>query len=52
LPAACNKCDAIDLAIARYRRLKTLVLDQQMNDAADHLLEKLAVEKLALHPKE
>lgn len=48
----CNKCDAIDLTIARYRRFKTLVCDQQMNEAADRLLEKLTADKLALHPKE
>lgn len=47
----CSKCDEIIATIARYRRLKTQITDQQMNEAAERQLTKLEADKLALHPK-
>lgn len=47
----CSKCDEIIAAIARYRRRKTQITDQQMNEAAERQLTKLEADKLALHPK-
>lgn len=47
----CSKCDEIIATIARYRRLKTQITDQQMNEAAARQLTELEADKLALHPK-
>jgi hypothetical protein len=46
----CNKCEAINKTIARYRWLKGQISDLQTNQAADQLTLKLEAEKLALHP--
>jgi hypothetical protein len=47
----CSKCDEIIATIARYRRLKTQITDQQMKDAAERHLTMLEADKLSLHPK-
>jgi len=47
----CSKCDEIIATIARYRRLKTQITDQRMNEAAERHLTTLEADKLALHPK-
>jgi hypothetical protein len=48
----CEKCDEIDKAIARYKRLKDQILDSQATEAADRLIAKLEAAKAALHPEE
>lgn len=45
----CAKCNEMNIAIARYLRLKGQINDRQMSEAADNLLRKLEAEKLALH---
>jgi hypothetical protein len=47
----CEKCDEIDKAITRYKRLKDLVLDRMAIEAANQIVAKLRAEKAALHPK-
>ena len=47
----CSKCDEITATIARYRRLKTQITDQQSNEAAERHFAKLEADKLALHSK-
>jgi hypothetical protein len=46
----CDKCQQIDVTMARYRRLAGQIGDQQTVDTAHRLLEKLEAEKRALHP--
>ncbi len=48
----CEICRDIDLQIARYRRLKQLINDRQMEDAAVKLVAELNARKAALHPPE
>lgn len=47
----CSKCDAINETIARYKRLRRQIDDQQLHDAAERLLMQLEAKKLALHPR-
>jgi hypothetical protein len=47
----CEKCDKIDITMARYRRLSDQIADQQTHEAAKVLLAKLEAEKLSLHPR-
>lgn len=45
----CEKCDAIDEKIARYRRWATYLLDQRMVDQTKKLINELEAQKAALH---
>lgn len=47
----CKQCDEIDVTIARYRRFKGYVTDQQMQKATDKLIAELEAKKAALHPE-
>lgn len=47
----CSKCNQINETIARYRRLKDQINDQQVSEAAVRLMAKPEADKLALHPK-
>jgi hypothetical protein len=47
----CEKCKEIDVTIARYRRLRNQVNDQQTRQAADDLIAKLEAEKCSLLPE-
>lgn len=47
----CERCQQIDVTMARYRRLASQIGDQQTVDTAHRLMEKLEAEKLALHPR-
>jgi hypothetical protein len=46
----CDKCDEIETALERYRRLKGQINDQQMLDSATRLIAELEADKIALHP--
>lgn len=37
----CDKGETVELMIARYRRLKSQIPDQQMNDANDRMVAQL-----------
>jgi len=45
----CEKCDAIDKTIERYRQIQQRVLDQQLIDGTKKLIAELEAEKAALH---
>ena len=45
----CNKCDEIIETIARYRRLREQINDQQTRQAVESLMAALVAKKLALH---
>jgi hypothetical protein len=45
----CGKCEAINTTIARYRRLKKQVNDQQLHESADRLIVGLEAAKIAMH---
>ena len=46
----CAKCDEIDKAISRYRRIQQRILDQRTIDGVEELIVKLDGDKKALHP--
>jgi hypothetical protein len=47
--SVCDRCEEIDIKIARYERLRIFITDQQTLHAADTLLDELKTEKQALH---
>ena len=48
----CAKCEKIETAISRYRRLQQQISDQQAQQAAEDLIAKLEAEKRELHPEQ
>jgi hypothetical protein len=47
----CDKCEAIDEKIWRYRRVARQIDDQQIHEVADRLAERLDAQKLAFHAR-
>jgi hypothetical protein len=47
----CEKCQAIDGKIQRYRDLIRRIVDPLTHEEAEKLIEKLRAEKAALHPE-
>ena len=47
----CDRCHKIDDAIARYRRLKDQISDEQTRKAVRTLLAELEAKKAELHPE-
>ena len=47
----CEKCDAIDGKIARYRKISEGITDQPTLDGIDKLIAEMKAEKSALHPE-
>jgi hypothetical protein len=47
----CWKCDEIDKKIAHYRTLSSRVTDTLTLEGLQQLVDKLEVEKKALHPE-
>ena len=45
----CEKCEEIDRAVERYRRIQRTILDQAMLDGADTKIAELEKQKIALH---
>ena len=48
----CDKCAELDGKIEHYRRLSSMMTDQQMIDGLKALIEKLRAEKAALHSEQ
>lgn len=47
----CDKCDEINKAIERYRRIQQRILDQTFTDRAEELIAEMEAAKAALRPK-
>jgi hypothetical protein len=47
----CEKCVEIDEKIAHYLRLSSRLTDQPTVDGINDLIERMKVEKAALHPE-
>jgi hypothetical protein len=48
----CDKCVELDGKIEHYRKLLSMLTDQQTIDGLKALIEKIETEKLALHPEQ
>lgn len=48
----CDKCDALDEKIARYRRLQNSISDELTLTGIKRLIEEATAGKAALHPDE
>jgi hypothetical protein len=48
----CEKCNKIDESIARCKRIRDQINDEQTRVATDRLLAELEAKKDALHPDE
>jgi hypothetical protein len=47
----CEKCDAIDARIIRYRRIASRIDDEMVLQGLVELVGKLTAEKAELHPE-
>jgi hypothetical protein len=50
--AMCDKCNEIDKAIERYRRILLSISDQLTVDRTRQLIADLQAQKAALHPRQ
>jgi hypothetical protein len=48
----CDKCVEFDGQIERYRRLLSMVTDQQTIDGVKALIERMETQKAVLHPEQ
>jgi len=48
----CDKCVELDSKIEHYRFMASRTTDQPMLDGIKELIERMQVQKLALHPEQ
>jgi hypothetical protein len=48
----CDKCLELDGEIEHYRRLLSMMTDQQTIDGVKALIERMETQKAVLHPKQ
>ena len=48
----CGKCVELDGKIEHYRRLLSMMIDQQTIDGVKALIERMETQKAVLHPEQ